>query len=63
MVGKRIEILVTERQSGRERMWMGQDYGCKRTLVASDDPLAGAIVPTRVIRSSGMTLIGERIAQ
>jgi tRNA-2-methylthio-N6-dimethylallyladenosine synthase len=61
MVGRNIEVLLTERQRGKEGLWMGQDYGCKRTLLACSETIAGMILPIRVIRSTGMTLVGERV--
>jgi tRNA-2-methylthio-N6-dimethylallyladenosine synthase len=61
MVGKELDVLFTERQRGRENLWMGQDNGCKRVLLACDDAIAGTILHVRVNRSSGMTLICERI--
>jgi tRNA-2-methylthio-N6-dimethylallyladenosine synthase len=61
MVGKELDVLFTERQRGRENLWMGQDNGCKRVLLACDDAIAGTILHVRANRSSGMTLICERI--
>lgn len=60
-VGKEVEVLVSGRQEKRERLWMAQDSGCKRVLLACEDMQAGMIFKARVIRSSGMTLICERI--
>jgi tRNA-2-methylthio-N6-dimethylallyladenosine synthase len=60
MVGTTLPVLFTDRQDSRDRLWMGQDNGCKRVLVACNESLAGMILPIRVVRSSGMTLIGER---
>jgi len=31
---KELDVLFTERQRGRENLWMGQDNGCKRVLLA-----------------------------
>jgi tRNA-2-methylthio-N6-dimethylallyladenosine synthase len=59
-VGTTLPVLFTDRQDSRDRLWMGQDNGCKRALVACNESLAGMILPIRVVRSSGMTLIGER---
>jgi tRNA-2-methylthio-N6-dimethylallyladenosine synthase len=39
----------------------GQDNGCKRVLLPCTDVKAGTILPLRAVRSSGMTLIAERI--
>jgi tRNA-2-methylthio-N6-dimethylallyladenosine synthase len=59
-VGRRdLSVLFTMRQDAGEKLWMGQDNGCKRVLVACDESLAGMILPVRVIRSSGMTLLCE----
>lgn len=60
MVGKEIDVLFTERQRGREKLWMGQDNGCKRVLLACDDAIAGTILHVQALRSSGMTLVCER---
>jgi len=61
MPGKQVSVLVTERQRGRDCLWMGQDNGCKRVLLACDDAIAGTILQVRVIKSTGMTLVGERM--
>jgi tRNA-2-methylthio-N6-dimethylallyladenosine synthase len=63
MVGKKVSLLVGERQQKRDRMWMAYDYGCKRALIACDTMQSGTILDAEVIRTSGMTLICERIAQ
>ncbi len=60
MIGKTISVLFTMRQETGEMLWMGQDKGCKRALVACNESLAGTILPIRTIKSSGMTLIGEK---
>jgi tRNA-2-methylthio-N6-dimethylallyladenosine synthase len=59
MVGKEVEVLLTERQEKRDRSWMGQDRGCKRVLVACSGELSGAILRVRVTATSGMTLLCE----
>jgi tRNA-2-methylthio-N6-dimethylallyladenosine synthase len=59
MVGKTLSVLFTVRQEGREKLWMGQDNGCKRVLAACNGSLAGMILPVRAVRSSGMTLLCE----
>jgi tRNA-2-methylthio-N6-dimethylallyladenosine synthase len=61
MPGKTISVLVTERQRGRDRLWMGQDNGCKRVLLACDNVIAGTILQVRVVKSTGMTLVCERV--
>jgi hypothetical protein len=52
--------MFDKRQNGRDKAWMGQDNGCKRVLLCCDAGLAGTILPVRIIKSSGMTLIAER---
>ena len=61
MVGKALEVLFVEQQRGGERLWIGQDGGCKRAVLACKENIAGMILKVRVVRSSGMTLITERI--
>jgi tRNA-2-methylthio-N6-dimethylallyladenosine synthase len=61
MEGKTISVLVTARQDAGDLLWMGQDIGCKRVLAACNDSLAGMILPLRAVRSTGMTLIVERV--
>jgi tRNA-2-methylthio-N6-dimethylallyladenosine synthase len=61
MVGKEVEVLFIERQRGGEKLWIGQDGGCKRTLLACNENIAGMILKVKAVRSSGMTLITERI--
>ncbi len=61
MVGKPAEVLFVERKRGNKTVWMGQDYGCKRTLLACNENIAGTILPVRILHSSGMTLIVERM--
>lgn len=60
MVGKRANVLFTQRQQGKGRAWMGQDNGCKRVLLACDDEFSGTIFDIRVRASTGMTLVGEK---
>ena len=60
-VGKELEVLVSGRQEKRDRLWMGQDNGCKRVLLACENIKAGTILKARVVRSSGMTLICETV--
>jgi tRNA-2-methylthio-N6-dimethylallyladenosine synthase len=59
-IGKPAPVLFTERQTKRDRAWMGQDYGCKRVLLYCDKDLSGTILHVRIIKSSGMTLIAEK---
>jgi tRNA-2-methylthio-N6-dimethylallyladenosine synthase len=61
MIGRTVSVLFTGRQDlRREKLWMGQDNGCKRVLVACNETLAGMILPVRTVHSSGMTLLCER---
>ena len=60
MVGKTIEVLFIERKRGSEDLWMGQDNGCKMTLLTCNENIAGMILKVRAVRSSGMTIILER---
>jgi len=60
-VGKVLEVLITDRQQKRDKAWMGQDRGCKRVLISCEDAVAGMIFNVKVARSSGMTLIAERV--
>lgn len=61
VVGKECEVLITGQQKKRDRFWMGQDKGCKKLLVSCNSIKAGMILKVRAVRSSGMTLICERI--
>ena len=60
-VGQELEVLITEKQRKRDKAWMGQDKGCKRILISCEELVAGMIFKVRAIRSSGMTLITERV--
>jgi len=60
-VGREFEVLITDRQQKRDMAWMGQDRGCKRVLISCENAVAGMIFNVRAVRSSGMTLIAERI--
>ncbi|HEX3020647.1 MAG TPA: tRNA (N6-isopentenyl adenosine(37)-C2)-methylthiotransferase MiaB [Chitinispirillaceae bacterium] len=60
-IGKELEILVSGRQGKKDKLWMGMDQGFKRVLLACQDAEAGMIFKVRAIKSSGMTLICERI--
>jgi hypothetical protein len=42
---------------------MGMDIGFKKVLLSCDDVQAGMILKARAVRSSGMTLICERVTQ
>lgn len=61
MTGRRVDLLVTGRQEKRDRLWMARDNGCKRVLLACDECKAGTILTAEVVRTTGMTLICERI--
>jgi tRNA-2-methylthio-N6-dimethylallyladenosine synthase len=61
MMGRQMETLFIERQRSKENLWMGQDNGCKRILLSCMENIAGMILKVRAIRSSGMTLIVERM--
>jgi tRNA-2-methylthio-N6-dimethylallyladenosine synthase len=60
-VGQELEVLITEKQQKRDKAWMGQDKGCKRILISCENLVAGMIFKVKAIRSSGMTLITERV--
>ena len=60
-VGKTVEVLCTQRQFRKDKAWMGQDNGCKRILLSCEDNLAGMILKVNIVRTTGMTLIAERI--
>lgn len=60
-VGKELQILVSGRQEKKEKLWMGMDQGCKRLLLSCENAEAGMIFKVRAVKSSGMTLICERI--
>jgi tRNA-2-methylthio-N6-dimethylallyladenosine synthase len=60
-VGKTLEVLITGRQDKRGRAWMGQDKGCKRVLISCGGVAAGMIFNAKAVRSSGMTLIAEKV--
>jgi tRNA-2-methylthio-N6-dimethylallyladenosine synthase len=61
MLGRTVELLITERQAKHDRRWMGQDRGAKRALVACDSDVAGMILKVRVVDTTGMTLLCERM--
>jgi len=60
-VGKELQILVSGRQEKKDKLWMGMDQGCKRLLLSCENAEAGMIFKVRAVKSSGMTLICERI--
>jgi tRNA-2-methylthio-N6-dimethylallyladenosine synthase len=62
-VGKEFEVLINGRQEKRERLWMGMDNGFKKVLLPCDCAEAGMIFKVRAVRSSGMTLMCERITK
>jgi tRNA-2-methylthio-N6-dimethylallyladenosine synthase len=62
-VGKEFEVMICSRQEKRDRLWMGMDNGFKKVLLSCDNAEAGMILKVRAVRSSGMTLICERISQ
>lgn len=61
MIGKSVEALFTIKQKRDEKLWLGQDYGCKRVLLDCDQNIGGELIKVKVLNSSGMTLLGERI--
>lgn len=61
MESHKLTLLITRQQEKRDRFWMGLDHGCKRALVTCDNLKAGMILQVKVIRTSGMTLICERV--
>jgi tRNA-2-methylthio-N6-dimethylallyladenosine synthase len=60
-LGKELEVLVSGRQEKKDKLWMGMDQGCKRVLLSCENAEAGMIFKVRAVKSSGMTLICERI--
>ncbi|MDR2727664.1 MAG: tRNA (N6-isopentenyl adenosine(37)-C2)-methylthiotransferase MiaB [Chitinispirillales bacterium] len=60
-IGKELDVLISGRQEKRDEAWMGTDRGCKRVLISCASVEAGTILKARAIKSSGMTLIAERI--
>ncbi|MCX7726422.1 MAG: tRNA (N6-isopentenyl adenosine(37)-C2)-methylthiotransferase MiaB [Chitinispirillaceae bacterium] len=59
MVGKEIEIFISSQQDKEE--WLGYDYGFKRAAITCNGVKAGMILKGKVIKSTGMTLVCERI--
>ncbi len=60
-IGRELEVMISGRQEKRDKLWMGMDIGFKKVLLACNDVQAGMILRVRAVRSSGMTLICERI--
>jgi tRNA-2-methylthio-N6-dimethylallyladenosine synthase len=59
MVGKEIQVLFTRRQQRKDKAWTGQDYGCKRVLLHTDEDCAGKLLTLTVAGTTGMTLIAK----
>jgi tRNA-2-methylthio-N6-dimethylallyladenosine synthase len=62
MVGRELEAMVygpVEKRNGS--FLKGQDRGCRRILLSCSGVPAGTILQVRAVRSSGMTLIAERV--
>lgn len=60
-VGSTLVMLPTERQTRRTNALIGYDNGFKRILVDCTDDYIGKIITVRILKSSGMTLLAERI--
>jgi len=61
-VGETKEVMVYDRVKKKNGEFLrAQDQGCKRVLVPCSDVPAGTILTVRTVRSSGMTLVAERI--
>jgi len=60
-IGTELTVLITERQQKRDKAWMGQDSGCKRVLINSDELSPGMIIKAKAVNSTGMTLLAEQI--
>jgi tRNA-2-methylthio-N6-dimethylallyladenosine synthase len=60
MVGREAEVFFTFEQDKKNVCsWLGQDFGVKRVLADVKQDLGGKIVKVKIVKSSGMTLIGE----
>lgn len=62
MVGQNTRVLITCQQDGRDRLWMGQNSGSKKTLCSGENIAPGDLLDVKVVRSTGMTLMCERIS-
>ncbi len=61
MAGRTASMMVCGPFEKRgEKFLRGRDRGCKRILIPHADLPPGTVLPVRVLRSSGMTLIAER---
>ena len=61
MIGRTAAMMVCDRIEKRgETCLRGQDEGCKRILIPHAAAAPGTVLPVRILRSSGMTLIAER---
>jgi tRNA-2-methylthio-N6-dimethylallyladenosine synthase len=62
MVGRTLAMMAYGPVEKRGAKFLkGQDRGCKRILIPCIDIKAGTILQVRAVRSSGMTIIAERI--
>jgi tRNA-2-methylthio-N6-dimethylallyladenosine synthase len=62
MVGRDIEVMICGPLEKTDATFLrAQDFGGKRVLLPCADVKAGTILRVRAVRSSGMTLIAERI--
>jgi tRNA-2-methylthio-N6-dimethylallyladenosine synthase len=56
-VGSEVQLLVTGRQEGRDRLWIALDRGAKSALVSCRGNPSGTILRATVERTTGMTLV------
>lgn len=62
MISKEFEVLFTLEQNKKNaHSWVGQDFGAKRILVDTQQDLGGKTAKVKIVKSSGMTLIGELV--
>jgi tRNA-2-methylthio-N6-dimethylallyladenosine synthase len=62
MISKEFETFFTLEQNKKHtHSWVGQDFGAKRILVNTNQDLGGKIAKVKIVKSSGMTLVGELI--
>ena len=60
-VGRTAAMMVCDRvEKCGETYLSGQDQGCKRILIPHAVAALGTVLPVRILRSSGMTLIAEK---